>query len=101
MDFVLALFPWLVTWRLRIKKIEKIGICLTMSLGVVVAVISTWRTVYIMDPNVNHYDSRYFCKFPSAWAHCYMLSHSAHEKTAEKEIAKNILRTPRPKTHRC
>lgn len=61
-DFVLALFPWVVTWNLRIKRLEKIGICFTMSLGVVVAVISTWRTVYMMGPDMNNYDRWYFCE---------------------------------------
>lgn len=63
MDFVLALFPWLVTWKLRIKRLEKIGICVTMSLGVIVAIISTWRTIYMMTPDMNNYDNMYFCKF--------------------------------------
>lgn len=45
---------------MRIKKIEKIGVCATMSLGVVVAIISTWRTVYMMEPGLNNYDSHYF-----------------------------------------
>lgn len=45
---------------MRIKKIEKIGVCATMSLGVVVAIVSTWRTVYMMEPGLNNYDSHYF-----------------------------------------
>lgn len=70
-DFILALFPWLVTWGMRIKKLEKIGVCVTMSLGVVVAVISTWRTVYMMNPDVNNYDDYYFCEprpLPPSWS---------------------------------
>lgn len=59
-DFALALFPWLVTWKLRIKKIEKIGICVTMSLGVLVAIMSTWRTAYMMSDSMNTYDIWYF-----------------------------------------
>lgn len=35
MDFVFALFPWMITWKLDMRKNEKIGLCLTMSLGVV------------------------------------------------------------------
>ncbi|PSR99121.1 hypothetical protein BD289DRAFT_479703 [Coniella lustricola] len=60
MDFVLALFPWVVTWKLRIKPLEKVGICVTMSLGIIVAVISTWRTVYMTSPTLNNYDRYYF-----------------------------------------
>lgn len=32
MDFVLAVFPWIITWKLDIRRIEKIGLCLAMSL---------------------------------------------------------------------
>lgn len=34
-DFVLSLFPWLVTWKLRIERYEKVGLCIAMSLGTV------------------------------------------------------------------
>lgn len=33
MDFIFALFPWLLTWDLEMRRIEKIGLCATMSLG--------------------------------------------------------------------
>jgi hypothetical protein len=33
MDFVFACFPWLIVRTLEMKKAEKIGLCLTMSLG--------------------------------------------------------------------
>lgn len=33
MDFVLALFPWAITMKLRMRKYEKVGLALTMSLG--------------------------------------------------------------------
>jgi hypothetical protein len=32
MDFVLASFPWILTWNLDMRKSEKIGLCVTMSL---------------------------------------------------------------------
>lgn len=32
MDFVLASFPWIITWHLDMRKVEKIGLCVTMSL---------------------------------------------------------------------
>lgn len=35
MDFAFAFFPWWITWKLDMKKSEKIGLCVTMSLGVV------------------------------------------------------------------
>lgn len=33
MDFALALFPWAITMKLRMRKYEKVGLALTMSLG--------------------------------------------------------------------
>jgi hypothetical protein len=34
MDFILALLPWAVLWKLQMKKREKFGIAVAMSLGV-------------------------------------------------------------------
>lgn len=44
MDFVMATFPWLITWNLDMRKVEKVGLCLTMSLGMIVAIIAAIRT---------------------------------------------------------
>lgn len=44
MDFVMATFPWLITWKLDMRKVEKVGLCLTMSLGMIVAIIAAIRT---------------------------------------------------------
>ncbi|KAF4455731.1 hypothetical protein F53441_1930 [Fusarium austroafricanum] len=43
MDFVFACFPWLITRTLEMKRAEKIGLCLTMSLGMIVAIVSAIR----------------------------------------------------------
>ncbi|KAF7879296.1 hypothetical protein EAF04_000493 [Stromatinia cepivora] len=59
-DFVLALFPWMVTWKLKISLKEKIALCITMSLGVVVAIISAVRTAWMNDPRVDAYNDYYF-----------------------------------------
>jgi hypothetical protein len=32
MDFVFAAFPWIITWHLNMKMLEKIGLCAVMSL---------------------------------------------------------------------
>ncbi len=32
-DFILAAFPWVVFWKLQMKPVEKIGICICMSMG--------------------------------------------------------------------
>lgn len=34
MDFVFATFPWLIFRRLEMRRIEKIGLSITMSLGI-------------------------------------------------------------------
>ncbi len=41
MDFVLALLPWKVIWKLQMKRKEKVGIALAMSMGVLY-VASRW-----------------------------------------------------------
>ncbi|KAJ4360792.1 uncharacterized protein N0V89_001359 [Didymosphaeria variabile] len=46
MDFVFAFFPWWITWKLDMRKNEKIGLCITMSLGVVVAVVAAIRVAW-------------------------------------------------------
>lgn len=33
MDFVFATFPWLITRKLEMRRAEKVGLCITMSLG--------------------------------------------------------------------
>ncbi len=35
MDVVLALLPWKIVWRLQMKRQEKLGVAIAMSLGVV------------------------------------------------------------------
>lgn len=34
MDFILALFPWVILWRIQMKKREKFGVLIAMSMGV-------------------------------------------------------------------
>ncbi|CAN9454907.1 unnamed protein product [Alternaria alternata] len=40
MDFILAVFPWVITWNLDMRRVEKVGLCVAMSLGMLVAVVS-------------------------------------------------------------
>lgn len=40
----MATFPWFITWNLDMRKVEKIGLSLTMSLGMIVAIIAAIRT---------------------------------------------------------
>jgi len=34
MDFVLALLPWKIIWNLQMKRKEKFGVALAMSMGI-------------------------------------------------------------------
>ncbi|KAF5010529.1 hypothetical protein FDECE_3311 [Fusarium decemcellulare] len=43
MDFIFAAFPWLITRSLEMRRVEKVGLCLTMSLGMIVAIVSAIR----------------------------------------------------------
>ncbi|RSL66533.1 hypothetical protein CEP54_003687 [Fusarium duplospermum] len=43
MDFVFASFPWLITRSLEMRRAEKVGLCLTMSLGMIVAIVAAIR----------------------------------------------------------
>lgn len=51
MDFVFAAFPWLITRSLKINRMEKIGLCATMSLGMIVAIVSAIRVGWKDDGN--------------------------------------------------
>ncbi|GIZ38005.1 hypothetical protein CKM354_000143200 [Cercospora kikuchii] len=58
MDFIFALFPWVITWNLDMQRKEKIGLCLTMSLGMVVAIESAIRNEWKFQGNAE--DRWYF-----------------------------------------
>ncbi|KAF2020351.1 hypothetical protein BU24DRAFT_360763 [Aaosphaeria arxii CBS 175.79] len=58
MDFVFATFPWIITWNLDMRRVEKIGLCVTMSLGMIVAIVAAVRTGWKDQTNVK--DEMYF-----------------------------------------
>ncbi|TPX09367.1 uncharacterized protein E0L32_009411 [Thyridium curvatum] len=51
MDFIFAFIPWLVLKPLGLKKMEKIGLGLTMSLGMIVAIVAAVRVSWKNDEN--------------------------------------------------
>lgn len=59
MDFVFALFPWWITWPLEMRTVEKIGLCLTLSLGMIVAVESAVRVGWQSHQNMHSHDALY------------------------------------------
>lgn len=64
MDFIFAIFPWILTWKLKLKKSEKIALCATLSLGIIVAVITAVRTWWKDTPLMHVHDRWYICKLP-------------------------------------
>ncbi|ROW00793.1 hypothetical protein VMCG_06499 [Cytospora schulzeri] len=60
LDFVLSLIPWAIMWNLNIEKYDKIGLCVTMSLGVLIAIFTSVRTWYMLSPDLNEYNAWYF-----------------------------------------
>ncbi|KAK6582514.1 hypothetical protein PZA11_004922 [Diplocarpon coronariae] len=59
MDFVFAAFPWWITWNLEMRRIEKIALCATMSLGMAVAIMSLARTIWRDTPMMTVRDEGY------------------------------------------
>ncbi|KAF7550933.1 hypothetical protein G7Z17_g5385 [Cylindrodendrum hubeiense] len=57
MDFIFATFPWLITRGLEMRRVEKIGLCATMSLGMIVAIVSAIRIAW--KDNGNERDAYY------------------------------------------
>lgn len=49
MDFALALIPWIMMWSLQMKKAEKIGLSLAMSLGILAGIAAAVKTSYLND----------------------------------------------------
>lgn len=47
-------------WNLNIEKYDKLGLCVTMSLGVLIAVFTSVRTWYMLSPGLNTPDAWYF-----------------------------------------
>ncbi|KAF7588697.1 hypothetical protein BBP40_005296 [Aspergillus hancockii] len=44
MDFILALLPWVVIWKLQMRRREKLGIAIAMSLGIFAAATAFIKT---------------------------------------------------------
>ncbi|KAK2766813.1 hypothetical protein FQN54_006127 [Arachnomyces sp. PD_36] len=47
-DFVLALLPWIIIWGLQMKKKEKFGIALAMSMGIFAGASSIVKTIHLV-----------------------------------------------------
>ncbi|KAJ5963467.1 uncharacterized protein N7479_003343 [Penicillium vulpinum] len=47
-DFVLALLPWRIVWSLQMRKKEKVGVAVAMSLGIFAGAASIVKTTYLV-----------------------------------------------------
>ncbi|KAJ5729775.1 uncharacterized protein N7483_004283 [Penicillium malachiteum] len=67
MDFILAFFPWLIVWNLQMKKHEKFGIILAMSMGVFAAIAAFIKTSKLKNVAAIT-DFTYYCSPILLWA---------------------------------
>lgn len=81
MDFIFALFPWFITWKLNLKRAEKVGLCITLSLGIVVAVITAVRTWWKDTPLMHVHDEWYIWRdaMSQIWFVHFPVSNSSAE----------------------
>ncbi|KAH8896045.1 hypothetical protein GQ53DRAFT_623068, partial [Thozetella sp. PMI_491] len=48
-DIGLAMFPTVLIWKLQMKRVEKVGVCLCMGMGVVSGVMACVKSAYLVD----------------------------------------------------
>ncbi|KAH8654714.1 hypothetical protein BGZ61DRAFT_373363 [Ilyonectria robusta] len=75
MDFVFATFPCLITRPLEMRRVEKIGLCLTMSLGIIVAIASAIRVAW--KDKGNDHDEYYIWRNATGMSHIWYSSEIA------------------------
>jgi hypothetical protein len=48
MDFVLVLIPWYLLWGVNMRTLEKIGVCIAMSFGILyVRIVASCRVAVL------------------------------------------------------
>ncbi|KAJ5460254.1 uncharacterized protein N7458_001806 [Penicillium daleae] len=67
MDVILALLPWVVLWGLEMKKREKVGIALAMSMGITAAIAAFIKTSKLVNV-AQVQDFTWFCTSITIWA---------------------------------
>ncbi|KAB5518095.1 hypothetical protein GE09DRAFT_1066318 [Coniochaeta sp. 2T2.1] len=53
-DFLLAAFPWFLVWKLQMRRVERIGICICMSMGLLSGVFALVKSAYL-PPSLSDY----------------------------------------------
>ncbi|KAJ5919175.1 hypothetical protein N7466_010118 [Penicillium verhagenii] len=67
MEFILALFPWVILWEIQMEKREKIGIMIAMSLGIFASIAAFIKTSKLVNVS-NISDFTYYCTPILLWA---------------------------------
>ncbi|KAK5651492.1 hypothetical protein OQA88_11946 [Cercophora sp. LCS_1] len=66
-DFVLAMLPWPIIWNLQMKKKEKLGVGIAMSMGVLAGIMATIKTAHLDKLSTNDsYDAAHLTIFDTA-----------------------------------
>ncbi|KAF2801191.1 putative integral membrane protein [Melanomma pulvis-pyrius CBS 109.77] len=58
LDFVLAMLPWIMIWRLQMNMKEKLGVMIAMSFGFLAGIVAAVKTSYL--PGVGNFDDMPF-----------------------------------------
>ncbi|KAK4652750.1 hypothetical protein QC762_500505 [Podospora pseudocomata] len=58
-DFILSLLPWIMVWKLRMKKAEKYGLAVALSMGCVTSILGIMKLSYINCVSVLDLDLSY------------------------------------------
>ncbi|KHN98468.1 uncharacterized protein MAM_03592 [Metarhizium album ARSEF 1941] len=66
-DFILALLPWAILWKLQMKKREKFGVAVAMSLGIFAGSIAIIKIQYLV-ANTDGQDITYSLASLLEWA---------------------------------
>ncbi|EFY86117.1 hypothetical protein MAC_07851 [Metarhizium acridum CQMa 102] len=66
-DFILALLPWVILWNLQMKKREKFGVAVAMSLGIFAGSIAIIKIQYLV-ANTDAKDITYSLASLLGWA---------------------------------
>ncbi|KAK4245594.1 hypothetical protein C7999DRAFT_16216 [Corynascus novoguineensis] len=68
MDFILAIFPWVLIWPMRIRTAEKIGVGIAMSLGVFAGITGVIKTTFLPAAGAPESDFTYISTDLIIWA---------------------------------
>ncbi|KAK3693205.1 hypothetical protein B0T22DRAFT_361933, partial [Podospora appendiculata] len=53
-DFILAIFPWFLVWNLQMKLVERCGVCICMSIGILSGIFAIIKSASLI-PSLQDY----------------------------------------------